>query len=151
MKKIFVILCMVLPIGFTTLAQTGNEDADSPVMNFEFETHNFGEIQAGDEAEVDFTFVNTGKEKLYISNVKASCGCTTPFWSKEPVLPGEESKITARYNTKNKSGSFNKSITISSNASEATKRIFIKGNVIPAPTNNGVPQRIPSIVNNLGE
>ncbi len=103
-----------------------------PQAKFEFknERHDFGVISEGGVASYDFTFKNTGKTPLVISNVKASCGCTTPYWSREPILPGESGKITASYNSKNRSGSFNKSITITSNASTSSKLIFIKGIVV---------------------
>lgn len=125
----------------------------SPNISFEFETYDFGDINEGDDASVDFVFKNTGTEKLILTDVKASCGCTTPFWSKEPVMPGETGKITAKYNTQGRPGNFNKAITITSNAGADGKRIFIKGNVIGKDAEmskkNGVPERVPSIVNDV--
>ena len=149
MKNLLLFIIAALISSVALNAQTA-PNPNAAKMNFEFETFDFGDIEEGADAQVDFNFTNTGQEKLIITNVKASCGCTTPFWSKEPVQPGADSKITAKYNTVNKSGRFNKSITITSNSSTATKRIFIKGNVVPAPTNDGVPERTPSIVNQLG-
>ena len=108
------------------------KDTNAAVMTFEFETHNFGDIREGDEAKIDFVFTNTGNEKLIITNVIGSCECTVPTWAQEPVLPGEKSAITVEYNTEGKSGKFSKSITISSNATEDLKRLFIKGNVLPS-------------------
>jgi len=132
---------------------------NAPDMVFEFEEYDFGDIQEGDDATVDFVFKNTGTEKLILTDVKASCGCTTPFWSKEPVMPGETGKITAKYNTQGRPGNFNKAITITANTTEGTKRIFIKGNVIgkaieqkeDISKKNGVPERVPSIVNDVNE
>ncbi len=99
-------------------------------FKFENEKHDFGEISEGAIASYDFSFKNTGTTPLVISKVKASCGCTTPFWSKKPIPPGKSGKITASYNSKNRSGSFNKSITITSNALVSSKVIFIKGIVV---------------------
>ena len=147
MKNILVALTVIFAISLGATAQ----GVSGPDMDFEFSTHDFGKLNEGDNAEVEFTFTNTGTEKLIITNVKASCGCTTPFWSKEPVMPGEQGKITAKYNTVNKSGSFNKSITINSNMENSPNRIFIKGNVIKGPTDDGVPERTPSIVNDLSD
>ena len=132
---------------------------NAPMMNFEFEEYDFGDLNEGDDASVDFVFTNTGAEKLILTDVKASCGCTTPFWSKEPVMPGEKGKITAKYNTQGRPGNFNKTITITANTTEATKRITIKGNVIGKITEekeeiskkNGVPERVPSIVNDVND
>ena len=131
------------------------ENQSGANMQFEFETYDFGDIKEGDDASVDFVFKNTGTEPLILTNVKASCGCTVPSWSKEPVLPGENGKVTAKYNTQGRPGSFNKAITVNSNAKEESKRIFIKGNVLPKTENeiskNGAPQRTPSIVNDVSD
>lgn len=110
---------------------------DGPVMTFEFEKHDFGDVKEGEEAMVNFVFTNSGKKSLIISDVVGSCSCTVSSWPKEPILPGEKATITASYDTEGKSGSFNKSLTITSNASEETKRIFIKGNVISNGESSG--------------
>lgn len=98
---------------------------------FEFKktNHDFGTVVEGNVAAHEFEFTNTGNAPIVISNVKASCGCTTPYWTKDPVMPGEKGKIKAAYNSKGRPGAFNKSITITSNASEPTKRLMIKGTV----------------------
>ncbi|GIV34412.1 MAG: hypothetical protein KatS3mg031_1947 [Chitinophagales bacterium] len=151
--KRFYVLPLMMVIGICGLFAQDNPNA--PVMTFEFETYDFGEIKEGDEATVDFVFTNTGMEKLIITDVRASCGCTTPYWSKEPVLPGEKGKITASYNTNGRPGPFNKAITINSNAKEESKRIFIKGTVIGKNqqeiSKSGAPERTPSIVNDLSD
>ena len=103
---------------------------NAPVIEFVEETFDFGELPEGPQATHEFKFKNTGTEPLIISNVKASCGCTTPNWPKEPVAPGAESVITATYNTQGRVGPFTKSITITSNASSPTSRVNIKGTVV---------------------
>lgn len=97
------------------------------VMEFEKTTHDFGEVTEGDFAEHTFTFKNTGDAPIIMSNVRASCGCTTPEWSKEPVAPGETGFVKARYNSKGRPGNFNKSITITSNAKTPTTQLRIQG------------------------
>ena len=101
------------------------------VIQFEQTDYDFGQVAEGTQATHEFKFKNTGSAPLTILNVQASCGCTTPFWTKEPVKPGGEGVITASYNSKGRPGSFNKSITITSNASEPSKRVSIKGTVVP--------------------
>ncbi len=97
-------------------------------IEFSEQSFNFGDIKEGDNAVHEFEFTNIGSEPLVISNVKASCGCTTPYWTKNPVAPGEKGKITASYNSKNRPGNFHKSITITSNAeNEPKKVVYIKG------------------------
>lgn len=117
------------------LDESGNlTETTAPVIEFETETHDFGTVDEGPKIEYEFHFKNTGKEPLVLSNVKPSCGCTTPEWSKEPIAPGASSVIKAIYNTQGRPGPFNKSITITSNAYTPTKRIFIKGEVTKADT-----------------
>ncbi len=98
-------------------------------FSFEIEEHDFGTVVEGDKAEKVFKFKNVGNEPIVISNVKASCGCTTPDWPKNPILPGEENSVKAIYNSKGRPGRFFKTITITSNAEEGMKRLTIKGNV----------------------
>jgi hypothetical protein len=75
--------------------------------------------------------------------VKASCGCTTPSWPKDPILPGEEGKILVTYNTARRIGSFNKSITITSNATETSKVLYISGKVNAVPEEETMPIKQP--------
>ena len=100
-------------------------------IKFKTEVHDFGTLQEGDPAEAEFVFTNTGKEPLIIQNVHPSCGCTTPFWSKDPVAPGKTGVIKASYGTTGRVAPFNKSITVTSTA--GTNVIYIKGTVEKAP------------------
>jgi len=100
-------------------------------IKFKTETHDFGTLQEGDPAEAEFVFTNTGKKPLIIQNVQPGCGCTTPFWSKDPVAPGKTGIIKASYGTKGRVGAFNKNITVTSTA--GTNIIYIKGTVEKAP------------------
>lgn len=100
-------------------------------MVFNEEVHDFGDVPEGPAAEVEFKFKNTGKEPILIQAVRPSCGCTTPTWSKDPVLPGQTGVIKASYGTEGRPNGFTKSITVTSNA--GTKVLTIKGNVEAAP------------------
>ncbi|MES2621702.1 MAG: DUF1573 domain-containing protein [Bacteroidota bacterium] len=129
------------------------EDATPVVVNpnaanisFKEVTYNFGEIPEGPQATHEFKFVNTGKEPLILSNVRASCGCTTPSWPKEPILPGKEGAILVTYNTQGRPGNFSKTITITSNANESNKVIDIKGDVIKPDPEKSVPLEGPSML-----
>lgn len=103
------------------------------VFKFEEESHDFGTLEEGKLAIYEFVFENTGNQPIIISNVKASCGCTTPFWTRDPVPPGKIGKIKAQYNSKGRPGTFTKSITITSNAQTPTKVLHIKGVVNKKP------------------
>jgi hypothetical protein len=138
MKKLFVTTMICLSVGVIS-AQAQNQqkavDANSPKMTFKGgDTYDFGTIKEGPLAEHIFEFKNTGKEPLIVQNASASCGCTTPEWPKEPVLPGKTSKITVRYNTQGRVGPFSKDVYIQSNASTEGDRIqlHIKGTVVSA-------------------
>ena len=131
MKKFLGILALVLGFAFQSNAQGA--------IKFKSEKHDFGKIVEGTQAAYSFEFTNTGKAPVVISNVQPSCGCTTPVWPKEPILPGQEGKILVTYNTAGRPGTFNKSITITSNADEPSKIITIRGTVTTAPEKNTVP------------
>jgi hypothetical protein len=101
-------------------------------ISFDKETHDFGTIkEEGGEVTYKFNFTNTGGDPLIINKVKASCGCTTPDWTKEPIAPGAKGFVSAKYNPKNRPNKFNKTITVTSNASTPTKVLRITGNVTP--------------------
>lgn len=138
MKKVVLSIIAIAAFSTASLAQTPAAPATPAPANpnaadfkFEREVHDFGNIKEGVQAEYVFKFTNVGKEPLVITNVQASCGCTTPKWTKEPVKPGESGSVTAIYNSKGRPGNFNKAVTITSNAKTAQKVLFIKGNVEP--------------------
>ena len=106
--------------------------AQQPVITFEKTDHDFGKINEADgRVTTIFTFKNEGMAPLVLSNVRASCGCTTPTWTKTPIEPGQTGDITVTYNPNGRPGRFQKTITITSNASEPTKKLTIRGEVIP--------------------
>jgi len=107
----------------------GQELAD---IKFEKLDHSFGKIkeEAG-PAVYNFNFANVGKIPLVINSVNASCGCTTPEWSKTPVLPGKTGFIKVSYDSKNRPGPFNKTVTVSANVPNSTRVLTITGEVIP--------------------
>jgi len=76
----------------------------------------------------EFTFTNSGTVPLVITNVQASCGCTTPDWSKDPVMPGGKGFIKATYSAAS-IGAFDKSVTVTANVEEGFVSLRIKGEV----------------------
>ncbi|MDP1763842.1 MAG: DUF1573 domain-containing protein [Sediminibacterium sp.] len=135
MKKI--ILAFVIAIGFANagFSQATTNQAD---ISFTQSTFDFGVIPQGTPVTHVFSFKNTGKDPLVLSNVTASCGCTTPEWPKEPVKPGATATIKATYNAASP-GVFNKQITIISNAKNAQTILTIKGEVKSAAAQNALP------------
>ncbi len=90
---------------------------------------NLGEIEQNKPATVNFEFKNTGEVPVIITSVQASCGCTATNYSKTPVAPGQSSQITATYNAAAK-GNFKKTVTVITNASDASTILTITGSVI---------------------
>ncbi len=131
MKTISLFLVAICFMGATTLVNAQTKDAK---ITFTEETFDFGTI-AEEKGPVtkEFTFTNTGAAPLIVQNVKASCGCTTPDWTKDPVLPGKKGMVKATYNPQNRPGQFNKTITVTSNAENNTLILTIKGVVTPKP------------------
>ncbi len=103
-------------------------------LTFEKKTHDFGEVsESGGLINYSFTFRNNGDQPVKIVQVKASCGCTTPDWTKDLVMPGDSGFIKAQYNPRNRPGQFKKSLQVSSNAKNGYETLFIEGFVKPAP------------------
>ncbi len=119
-----------------------------PMISFEQESHDFGTIkEEGGPAIYDFKFTNSGGSPLIVSDAKASCGCTTPSWSKDPIAPGNSGYIKVSYDTKGRPGNFTKTITVTSNTEPAQKVLTIKGTVTPRPKTSA--DYYPSKVGNL--
>jgi len=131
MKKSLVVVIILL---FASLSIQAQEKPVIPQDSIIFEStiHDYGTIVQGGDGNCEFKFTNKGKAPIILNNVQASCGCTTPEWTRTPVNPGEKGTIKVTYNTNNM-GAFNKSITVSSNAINSPVVLSIKGLVNPKP------------------
>ncbi|MDR0971327.1 MAG: DUF1573 domain-containing protein [Bacteroidales bacterium] len=141
MKKLVLSLLLVCGVSFGVLAQNNTPKQEQAkqvgtqaVITFDNLEHDYGEVARNGNGETLFTYKNTGKAPLVLSNVRSSCGCTVPSWSKEPLMPGQSASIKVRYNTAN-AGPINKSITVESNASNPRVVLKIKGRVLDTPKN----------------
>jgi hypothetical protein len=103
----------------------------SPVK-WKEEVFDFGELKKGVPVSHDFSFTNTTKQTVLVTNVKASCGCTATNYTKTPIKPGEKAIITATYNAASP-GAFSKTVTVSLNENEVPKILTIKGKVEADP------------------
>lgn len=127
MKQILPLFIAFLLMSFT--------DGNGPQITFTKEKHNFGKIPQGKPVAYEFEFTNTGDEPLLIMSVKASCGCTTPYYPTEPIAPGKTGKIKVVYNA-SAPRHFHKSVRIVTNIKNADgiskkeKVLFIEGEVI---------------------
>jgi hypothetical protein len=128
MKNTFIALVALMA---TTTFAFAQDKVAGAVFKFENEVLDYGTIENGSDGNRVFKFTNVGTEPLVITNAKGSCGCTTPEWPKGPIAPGASSTIKVHYDTK-RTGAFEKTVTLESNATEASKVIKIKG-VVNAP------------------
>jgi len=127
MKKLLIIAFLAAIAG-TTYAQQAPAKPAFAAFTWESSTHDFGKIKQGTPVTHEFKFTNTGKIPLIITNVQASCGCTTPSWTKEEVMPGGSGFIKATYNAA-AAGTFNKTVTVTANVESGFVQLTIKGEV----------------------
>lgn len=129
MKKIILALAIVSAMALNSFAQDSKPvDENAPEITFKVTEINYGVIAQNADGVRKFEFTNTGKQPLVLANVIASCGCTVPEWSKEPVKPGEKGEISVKYNTAI-AGTFQKTIRVFSNAKTSPVFLVIKGEV----------------------
>lgn len=158
MKKTIVFASFCLFVAFASQAQTDKtkpatvapdkaapaqtapaqaapvDNKNAAEMTFEVLEYNFGTIKQGESVTREFSFTNTGKEDLIISNAQGSCGCTVPVWPKEPVKKGAKNEIKVTFNSAGKMGMQDKTVTITSNAKNSPQVLHLKGTVeAPAP------------------
>ncbi len=126
MKKIFLVIILLV------LVLSSEAQYSITAMKLSDSQHDFGVFREEDGKQTyDFIITNTGNQPLVIQNVVASCGCTTPEWTKMPVAPGAKGKVTAIYDPKDRPGAFNKTLTVYTNTKPATTVLTIKGDVTP--------------------
>jgi hypothetical protein len=122
MKRIVLFLSLIFS-GFAIQSQ--------PVMQLSSKEHDFGKFKEEDGRQTfDFIVKNTGNSPLVITNIVASCGCTTPDWTRQPIPPGGNGKITAIYDPKDRPGPFSKTLSVYTNFNPDITVLVIKGEVI---------------------
>lgn len=115
----------LLVVVFVLIAQT-IAPAQTKLF-FETDIHDFGLVKEGEIASFDFQFENNGDDTVRLANVKPSCGCTSPFWTKDPIAPGESGNIKVNYNSRGRLGEFLKNITVTILDDPETQILRIKG------------------------
>lgn len=132
MKKI-LLFAVALVMALTVSAQEQTQ-VQKQVVEIAEKTYDFGTIKEEDgRVSHVFTLKNVNDGPITIKNVRASCGCTTPAWSREPIAPEAEAQITVTYNASGRPGAFHKSVTVtlSNGTEDFTQVLFIKGKVTP--------------------
>ncbi len=114
------------PVGQTIIP---GADSSGAVLDVADDAYDFGVVKEGDKVEHEFIFTNTGSAPLIISNVQASCGCTTPEYSNTPIAPGDEGLVKVVFNSAGQVGKQHKVITVTSNAASKHTRLHLRGEV----------------------
>ncbi len=128
MRKTFMCTLLMLFIGFTAVQAQKN----GAEIKFDKTAHDFGKFsEKNPVVTCEFTFTNTGNKPLVIVQAHASCGCTVPEYTKDPISPGGKGAIKVTYNGTGKyPGVFAKTITVRSNAETETVRLVVKGEMV---------------------
>ncbi|MBQ3858282.1 MULTISPECIES: DUF1573 domain-containing protein [Segatella] len=123
MKKTFLAMLMMMVSILSTYAQAE--------IKFDKLTNNFGNFEESNPVQkATFTFTNIGDKPLVINQAIASCGCTVPNYTKQPIMPGQKGTISVTYNGKGKfPGHFKKTITVRTNGKVEMTRLYIEGNM----------------------
>ncbi|MBC7449857.1 MAG: DUF1573 domain-containing protein [Cytophagales bacterium] len=126
LKKIWVLVALVASSFSVLMAQ------NSTNFNFPVDKFDFGVVDEPNKAAHTFEFTNVGKDTILLKseNVRASCGCTTPSFSTEAILPGQKGTVTAEFNSQGRPGAFHKTVTIYYK-DQVAKVLTIKGIVEP--------------------
>lgn len=123
-------------VNIPATAEQGIDRSDLPVLKFEEEVFDFGDITQGEKVSHNFKFENTGKKDLIISNAYADCGCTVPEIPKQPIPPGKTNSIRVTFDSDQKTGVVTKQISILTNCIPNTQVIKIKATIFVPQTNN---------------
>jgi hypothetical protein len=149
MKKISLILfaLVILPmnsckenatekINQDNVEKAAERDAQTivfPTISFDKTLHDFGEIENGTAVETVFSYTNSGRSPLVVTDIKSTCGCTVPQgWSKDPLMPGESSDFSVKFNGKG-ANKVSKTITLTTNTEKGREQVRITAFVKPDP------------------
>lgn len=138
----------ILSLGLTTLVSCGssssetkesdvteikkNNSGDAALGKLEFAeaVFDFGEIKEGEVVEHMYTFENKGTAPIILSQVSASCGCTTPSYTQTPILPGKQGEVKVVFDSNGQVGKQQKIITVVSNAENNVTTVQLRGEVV---------------------
>jgi hypothetical protein len=111
---------------------TSMKPAPMALTKLEFleSSFDFGKIDEGKKVEHVFKFKNTGENPLVLQDARASCGCTIPEYTKDTIAPGSEGQMKVIYDSANKEGQINKTVTVTANTEPATTDIKIAAFVV---------------------
>jgi hypothetical protein len=163
MKKLFLTLTVASLVVFTSCKENAQDkikmeneiaalkrdanykqlvnDAAFPSISFDKTEHDFGQIMNGTPVETTFSYSNTGKSPLVVTDIKSTCGCTVPQgWSKEPLMPGASSQFSVKFNGKG-ANKTSKTITLTTNTEKGKETVRISAFIIPDPNATAVKKQ----------
>jgi hypothetical protein len=100
-------------------------------LKFQKISHDFGQLEEGIQAKMEFIALNTGDKPVHILSAQPSCGCTVSEFTKSPIDPGKTGRVNLLYNTSGRPGSFTKSVTVSTDGKTPVHILSIQGSVLP--------------------
>ena len=128
MKKLVLMFSVLLLSVVALNAQEVQKQTKGAAISAPEEQFDFGTIKEADGPVTHaFTLKNVGNAPLVITRASASCGCTKPKFSTEPIAPGKSSKIEVTYNPAGRPGQFVKTVAVYSNGKEGAFILRIKG------------------------
>jgi hypothetical protein len=122
-----------LPANLVKNPRTATGDSTSgkmPVMHFVDTEHDFGKVIQGEKVTYAFRFDNTGKSDLLITSVSSSCGCAVPAYTTEPIAPGQKGNVKVTFDSSNRRGFQNKTVTVVTNTHPSSHLLQIKAQVV---------------------
>jgi predicted small secreted protein len=138
MKKIFIVLVAALSLAAcqtadkktsgSKLSEAEKDKAAKDSANYttvewlDTKSRDIGKVKEGRVVEVTYRFKNTGNKNLIITDVKPGCGCTVADKPDEPIFPGKEGIIKAKFDSKGQ------------HAGEHIKYVYVTANMNPSPS-----------------
>lgn len=113
-----------------TAAENNSQPAKGPQISFNEVEKDFGMILHGERVFHRFNFINTGNETLIVTGVSSSCGCTVADYSKSPIQPGADGYVEVTFDSQNRQGFQEKTVTVLSNCEPNRTELKIKATVI---------------------
>lgn len=120
------------PTNAATPAPAQNLSMPLSKVAFASVSHNFGKVAEGEKVSHTYKFKNTGDAPLKITDVKPSCGCTTPDYTKTEIAPGAEGFVTVEYDSKGRPGAAHKTVDVFANTEPQVTTLAFDVEVTPA-------------------
>jgi hypothetical protein len=98
-------------------------------IHFQDTMLDLGAVKEGKEYELVFHYENKGTAPLMLFAVSPSCGCTIAEFSRHPLPVGGRDSIIAKFDSKEKAGSYQKSIKVNCNSKEKVHTLFFRVDV----------------------